>query len=236
MEIAGLQKTTCIDYPGKVACIVFTKGCNFRCPYCHNSSLVLEDGQANLESVEGILAFLEKRKGILDGVCITGGEALLQKNLSDFIRQVKSKGYLVKIDTNGTSPKKLKQLMDDRLIDYIAMDVKHTQAEYHVATGIDDTDINKIKESIKIISSGTIDYEFRTTAVKGIHKQQDFLAIGQWIRGAKRYFIQNYQGSDETIANKTQSNQDLKSFTPRELESILHMVREYVPSTQLRVS
>jgi len=200
MEISGLQKLTLLDYPGKLACTIFTRGCNFTCPFCHNSSLVLLDRhRANLIPTDDILQFLRERLGKIDGVCITGGEPLVQVDLKDFIKKVKSIGYKVKLDTNGYSPNKLKELIDENLLDYIAMDIKNSFPKYSVTVGRDNVDIDKIKASIEIIKKSGIDYEFRTTAIREYLDLDDFKEIAKTLKGSKAYFIQNFIDSGSVI-------------------------------------
>lgn len=198
MEIKGLQKLTLLDYPEKIACVVFTGGCNFRCPYCHNASLVFNKIGEAIEEEE-IFAFLEKRKGILDGVVITGGEPLLQRDIENFIKKIKEKGFLVKLDTNGSFPEKLKGLADKKLIDYIAMDIKNSKAKYAKTAGNEKLDITAIEKSIKIVMESGIDYEFRTTVTKELFQEEDFDEIGKWIAGAKKYYLQNFVNSGDLV-------------------------------------
>ena len=174
--ISGFQKLTLVDYPGYTACLIFTQGCNFRCPFCHNSDLVIGGNNANIIDEQVIFDYLDKRKGLIDGVCISGGEPLLQKDLELFIRKIKEKGYKVKLDTNGSKPKLLKNLIDNNLLDYVAMDVKNTSNKYALTTGVK-TNIEDIKESIDILKNSKIDYEFRTTIVKELHTIEDIKEI-----------------------------------------------------------
>ena len=192
MTINGMQKLTLLDYPGNVACLIFTQGCNFRCPFCHNSGLL--DMNNNCEKIDEkeVFKYLEKRKGLLDGVCISGGEPLLQKDIEYFIRKVKDLGYKVKLDTNGSSPKKLKQLIEEGLIDYVAMDIKNDFLNYDKTAGMC-TNIDNIKKSIEIIENSNIEYEFRTTIVKQFHDVGKLEKIIQYIGPNARYYIQNYQ-------------------------------------------
>ncbi|MFA6796044.1 MAG: anaerobic ribonucleoside-triphosphate reductase activating protein [Bacilli bacterium] len=200
MEISGLQKLTLLDYPGELACTIFTRGCNFTCPFCHNSSLVLlNEKRAGLIPTKEILDFLKNRRGKIDGVCITGGEPLVQADLKDFIKDVRSLGYKVKLDTNGYSPDKLKELIDEDLLDYVAMDIKNSFSKYPETVGRKTIDIERIKRSIDIIKNSGIDYEFRTTAIKEYLTVNDFREIAKVLKGTKRYFIQNFIDSGSVI-------------------------------------
>lgn len=198
MKISGLQKLTTLDYPGKIACTVFTPGCNFRCPFCHNAALVTET-PAEIPPEE-VFAYLQKRRGILDGVAVTGGEPLLQPGLGDFLRRVKDMGYAVKLDTNGSHPAALRALLEQGLVDYVAMDIKNSPAGYAATCGAERVDMDAINESAALIMSSGTDYEFRTTAVAQLHSDADFEAMGQMIKGAKRWFIQNFVDSGGLIA------------------------------------
>ncbi len=194
MTINGFQKMTLLDYPGKVACTLFTGGCNFRCPFCHNAVLVTGGCSENY-SEEEILSYLEKRKGILDGVCITGGEPLLQKDITDFIRKIKALGYSVKLDTNGSFPDRLKSLVDEGLVDYVAMDIKNSIEKYPLTAGCDEKLIPFIEESIDFLLSGKVDYEFRTTVVKEFHNADDISSLAKRIEGAEKYYLQFFEDS-----------------------------------------
>ena len=199
MNIQGLQKLTLLDYPGKMACTVFTAGCNLRCPFCHNSRLVIKPPSETQYTEEDMFSFLEKRQGVLDGVVVTGGEPLLQKDVADFIAKVKALGYSVKLDTNGTMPEKLKELVAAGLIDYVAMDVKASPGGYPPAVGIGGYDISKIDESIKFLLENNVDYEFRTTVVREFHSVFSMHDLGKWIKGAKRHYLQAFKDSGELI-------------------------------------
>ena len=311
--IAGLQKMTLLDYPGKVACTVFLQGCNFRCPFCHNSSLL---GKAEEPPIprEELMAFLKKRVGLLDGVCITGGEPTLQKELPALLRDIKAlgyaikldtngyrpdvlralveenlidyvamdikncprrygetaglpgldlskieesmtflirgtlpyefrttvtaqhhtpedmkeMGYAVKLDTNGTSPEVLRRLIAEHLVDYVAMDIKNCREKYGITAGKIPFDLSPIEESVKLLMSGSIPYEFRTTTVRGIHSAADFRAIGTWIAGAERYFLQGFVDSGSLIGG------GFEAFTPDEMKQFLAIVRQTIPNAQLR--
>lgn len=191
MILKGLQKTTLLDFPEKLACTVFTGGCNMRCPFCHNASLVVSPNENSDISEKEFFDFLAKRKNILDGVCITGGEPLLQKDIEAFMKKIKDMGFALKLDTNGAFPDRLKSLIDKGLVDYVAMDIKNSKEKYSMTAGID-IDISKISESISLLLECNIPFEFRTTVVKELHSHDDLVAISEWISGAKAYFLQSF--------------------------------------------
>lgn len=199
MVFGGFQKLTLLDFPEKVACILFTKGCNFYCPFCHNSSLV--HSSASDISEDEVLEYLAKRQGILEGVCISGGEPLLHDELEAFIKKVKDMGYAVKLDTNGSFPEKLKSLVEKGLIDYVAMDIKNSFDKYPPTCGVENIDISKIEESIDFLMSSSVDHEFRTTVVRELHTTQDIVSICKRISGAKKYFLQNFVDSGNILQN-----------------------------------
>ena len=195
MRIGGLQKLTLLDFPGHVACTVFLQGCNFRCPFCHNTSLILgTDGPAEDE----ILRFLNTRQGLLDGVAITGGEPLLTAELPDFLRKVKALGYKTKLDTNGSFPEKLRALLDEGLVDYVAMDIKNSPEKYAATAGADGM-LDAVRQSVDILKTGGVPYEFRTTVVDELHEPSDFEAIGKWLTGAQQYFLQGFVDSGDIL-------------------------------------
>ena len=227
MIIKGLQKTTLLDFPGKVACTVFTGGCNFRCPFCHNASLVLRAGEVDDISEDEFFSYISKRKGILDGVCITGGEPLLSKDIENFIRKIKSTGLLVKLDTNGTFPDKLEALLDEGLLDYVAMDVKNTKEKYALTAGVSEYP-EAIERSIKLIMQKAPDYEFRTTVVSELHSPQDIVDIAKWLNGTKHYFIQSYTDSGDILKDGFSAYNDSKML------EILENTRKVLPCTVLR--
>ena len=206
---------------------MFSHGWNLRCPFCHNAGLVVRK-PSNIINIEEISEFLKKRKGILDGICLTGGEPLLQKDAIDFIRYLKEFGYKLKLDTNGFYPDKLKSVIENGLVDYVAMDIKSSRENYAKAVGIPDIDITPVEESVRLIMSSGIDYEFRTTAVKGLHLVSDFEKIGVWIKGAKRYFIQQFIDSGDIIS------EGLSAFTKEETEKLLAAVRENLKTAEIR--
>lgn len=228
LVIGGLEKVSLLDYPDKVSAIVFTYGCNLKCPYCHNPELVVEK-ISNRISEKDVLDFLELRENRLDAVVVTGGEPLIQSGLPRFLKKIKDMGYLVKLDTNGLSPNKLQGVLDKNLVDYIAMDVKYPSAEYMQRTGIVDID-KKIKKSIDIIINSGLDYEFRTTYVKGIHTYESVEEIGEMIVGAKKYYIQNFRSGKSINSNFNEDN----SFKPKELKHILSIMKKYVSHSFIR--
>ncbi|WP_105618902.1 anaerobic ribonucleoside-triphosphate reductase activating protein [Vallitalea okinawensis] len=193
MNIQGFIKTSLLDFPGNIASTVFTSGCNFNCPFCHNPSLILDEGSDEIIQTDVILAHLKKRQGLIDGVCITGGEATLQKNLLPFIREVKKLGMKVKLDTNGYSPSILQNLIEDNLVDYIAMDIKNSPSKYAKTCGLKALDYSKIKESIQLIKASGISHEFRTTIMKDLHDLEDLEAISEEINGCDRFCLQQYR-------------------------------------------
>lgn len=228
MNIQGLQKLTLLDYPEKVACTIFTAGCNFRCPFCHNASLVSHiDVEKNIP-VEKILAFLKKRFGVLDGICISGGEPLLQPDLEEFIFQVKEMGYFVKLDTNGSNSYLLRRLVEKQLLDYVAMDIKNAPAKYGITIGIEEYNLEDVFRSVDFLLSGAIPYEFRTTVVREFHKREDFASIGRWIKDARRYYLQNFQDSGDLI------RPGLRAYTRDILVQALEVVQRNVPNAELR--
>ena len=215
-----------LDYPGRTACTVFTGGCNLRCPFCHNAGLV-RTPLAGPNLTDEVLAYLAKRKGILDGVCVTGGEPLLQPDLVGFLLAVKEMGYAVKLDTNGMLPGRLAEVLATKLVDYVAMDIKSSPDGYPAATGTD-ADVSAVSDSLSILRGSGIPFELRTTAVRGIHTEADFAAIGQWIGDVPAYFIQRFVDSGQLLGS------GFDAFSPEEMERLLTTVRKHVPSAQLR--
>lgn len=227
MDIQGLQKMTLLDYPGKVACTVFLGGCDFRCPFCHNGELVLSPAPAEMDQEE-LLAFLKKRQGLLDGVCITGGEPLLRPDLKGLLEAIHALGYPVKLDTNGSHPRALVDLVERKLVDYVAMDVKNSPERYPETVGVPGLDIGPIRESVGFLLEGMVDYEFRTTVVREFHDSDSFRAIGPWLAGAKRYFLQSFVDRDTVI------QEGLHPWGRAELEEFAAIVRPWVPEVALR--
>jgi pyruvate formate lyase activating enzyme len=226
MLLSGLQKMTLLDYPGKVAATVFTGGCNFRCPFCHNASLVLSP-KSVLSETE-FFVFLSRRRGLLDGICVSGGEPLLQPDIARFIGEIKSLGFLVKLDTNGSFPGKLRNLISDGLVDYVAMDIKNSPDAYEKTAGMDRSLMPLIEESAALLLSGAVDYEFRTTIVRELHTEKNMEAIGKWIQGARRYFLQSFQDSGDLISP------GLSSYEEAGMAALEAAVKPYVPSVCIR--
>ncbi len=227
MKICGLQKTTLLDFPGHVAATIFTGGCNFRCPFCHNSELLGNDAPASY-SEEEILAFLKKRSGVLEGVAITGGEPTLQPDLREFVEKVRGLGLEIKLDTNGYKPDVLKSLVNEGLIDYVAMDIKSSKERYPKVAGAPFINMKNIEESVDFLKSGVVPYEFRTTVVRELHSPEDFVKIGEWIEGADLYFLQNFVDSGNVL------NPIYSGCTKDELTSYMEIVRPYVKKVSLR--
>jgi pyruvate formate lyase activating enzyme len=229
MVISGFQKTTLLDFPGKVACTIFTYGCNFRCPFCHNAALVVRENEDIIPEDE-ILSFLKKRVGILDGVCITGGEPFLQKDIANFLREVKSLGYAVKLDTNGSFPDRLKSLINENLVDYVAIDIKNSPEKYGETIGLKNFDISPVKESVDFLLQNKIPYEFRTTVVKEYHNIDDMEKIGQFIFGADKYFLQEFNDSGDLIGEEL----GLSAYKKEVLEEMARKVAPFVKTVGIR--
>ena len=229
IKICGLQKTTLLDYPGHVAATVFLGGCNFRCPFCHNADLLGKDAETPYTYAE-LLQFLTKRRRLLEGVCISGGEPTLQaKALEMLIRDIRELGLLVKLDTNGTRPSVLRHLIEENLLDYVAMDIKSGPDHYPQTSGSPCMNLASIQESVEILKSNSIPYEFRTTVVKGIHTKEDFEQIGPWISGCPHYYLQNYVASDRVL-----KPDGFDSFTKEDLLQFAEIVSPYVGEAALR--
>ena len=218
MDIQGLQKMTLLDWPGKVACTVFLGGCDFRCPFCHNSEL-LSGPMPVLMDQEGLLEFLRKRQGLLDGVCVTGGEPLLRPGLPGLLDGIKNLGFPVKLDTNGNHPDRLVRLWEQGLVDYVAMDVKNSPERYPETVGVPGLDLTPVRDSVAWLLEGHVEYEFRTTAVRQLHDAASFQAIGRWLQGARRYYIQNFVDRDTVL------RAGLSGFEKAELEAFASLVR-----------
>lgn len=235
MLIYGLQKLSLLDYPGKLAATVFTGGCNLRCPFCHNASLVTRFSDCVRISEEEVFSFLKKRKGLLDGVCITGGEPLLQEDLADFIINVREMGFLVKLDTNGAYPEKLEHLIRRSLLDYVAMDIKNSFEKYPLTVGVPDFDPAPVIESVKLLLQGKVPYEFRTTLVSPLHTQEDIAKIGLAINGAESCFLQNFEDSGDLIGfGENISGTQQKGFSAGEMEHFRDILSQYAQNVVIR--
>lgn len=228
IKLFGLQKLSLLDYPGKVGSTVFTGGCNFRCPFCHNADLVfLPENTAEIKESD-IMEFLKKRQGILEGVCISGGEPLLNGKLEGFLRNIRALGYTIKLDTNGSQPDKLKYLIDEGLVDYVAMDIKNSMARYAETIDVQDFDITSITKSVSYLLTRPVPYEFRTTIVKEFHSAQDIVEIAQWIQGADAYYLQNFENSEHVI------QKGLHPVTKDEMQHFAKLATPYVKNTNIR--
>lgn len=227
MNIAGLQKMTLLDFPGRIACTVFLPGCNLRCPFCHNASLVLPQREKDVITEEALLDFLKLRKKKLDGVCVTGGEPTLYIDLPDLLKKFKDLGFQIKLDTNGTNPKMLGQILKDGLCDYVAMDIKNSPDKYAATCGGVDV-LDAVKESVSILMKSSTEYEFRTTVMHPYHDPEDFVKIGQWLQGAKQYFIQGFVDSGDLLS------QECTVLTETQVKALKDAVQTYIPNTQLR--
>jgi len=228
MVFGGIQKVSLIDYPEKTACTLFTIGCNFNCPFCHNSSLIDPAGGGQVITTTEVLSFLETRKGLLDGVCISGGEPLLQNELEIFIKDVKDMGFLVKLDTNGNNPGKLKEMIETGKIDYIAMDIKNTPEKYAMTTGIPGYEASPVRESVDILISCSVPYEFRTTVVREFHNVEDLCAIAKWISGARKYYLQGFRNSDGVLQS------GINGYSNYEMQEFLNSIKSLIPTAELR--
>lgn len=227
MKICGLQKTTLLDYPEHIACTVFLGGCNLRCPFCHNSDLVIGKVEG-IYSKNDILKYLNKRVGVLDGVCVTGGEPLIYDDTIEFLQEIRSLGFLVKLDTNGFFPDRLEKALKVGVLDYVAMDVKSSPEGYAAATGVASPDLEAVKQSVKLLEESGIDHEFRTTVVRELHDVDEIRGIGEWLKGTNKYFLQGFIDSGKVLGG-------IFTAHPKEkMLELLSVAREYIPNTQLR--
>lgn len=229
MKIYGLQKVTLLDFPGEVACTVFTGGCNLRCPFCHNASLVLPQERPEALDEEKLFAFLRKRRGVLDGVAVSGGEPLLHPDAADLLARIRELGYKIKLDTNGAFPERLRSIVEAGLVDRVAMDIKNSPEKYAATVGIPDFDLSPVRESAAFLMGGSLPFEFRTTVVKPLHQPEDFEAIGAWLRGDEPYYLQGFIDSGELL-----DGAGLAAWDRESMEKFAETVRAYVPHTYLR--
>lgn len=228
MRLSGFQKLTLLDYPGTVACTVFTSGCNLRCPFCHNASLVLPGDDTTLE-VSDFLDFLKKRQGVLEGVAITGGEPLLHADMPTFLEKIKALGYKIKLDTNGTKPELLKHCVSNGLVDRVAMDIKNAPEHYPETVGLPVVDMDAVTASKDFLLQDHVAYEFRTTVVKGLHTADMLVSLAKWISGAKEYYLQQFKDSGNLLAAD-----GLGAFSAEEMHALADAVRPYVPVVAVR--
>ena len=229
MIIGGLQKLTLLDFPETVACTVFTVGCNLRCPFCHNPALVNNPPEDMRISEDEFFAFLKKRQGILDGVAITGGEPLLHADIGEFIAKIKSMGYKVKLDTNGTFPDRLEKILSEGNVDYVAMDLKNTFDRYAETVGIKNFDVSLIKRSIRVIQDSGVAHEFRTTVVAPLHRAEDFGQIAKQVEGSENYFLQNFVNPGELL-----NGEGLSELPREELKKALENAKKIIPQAKIR--
>ena len=229
MRLGGVQKLTLLDFPEHVACTVFTLGCNLRCPFCHNASLVVPERALPDEMPEeAFFDFLQSRKKVLDGVCITGGEPLLQPDIVDFIKKIRALGFAVKLDTNGTLPHVLKPILDEKLVDYVAMDIKNSPARYAETVGVPGFDVRKIEESLALLRASGIPFELRTTVVAELHDDTAIQDIGGWIAGDQKYFLQSFADSGDILGT------GFSAHTPAKMREFQGILAPFVPKTTLR--
>ena len=227
MEFVSINKLTLLDYPEKVACVLYTQACNFMCPYCHNWETLI-NGEVEPINFEEILAFLKKRQGVLDGVVISGGEPTLMENLQEKVKKIKELGYLVKLDTNGSNPKMLKKLIDEGLIDYVAMDIKHSPNKYYDIIVNKNIDMKDIKESVDILMENKIDYEFRITLIDEYHDIDSIYEIGKFLEGSKKLFLQQYKLSDGV------RNKELHAISEEKANKYVDILSQYIDMVELR--
>ena len=228
MYICGLQKLAMVDYPGKLAATVFTGGCNLRCPFCHNALLVTRLNETPEIPQNEVLDFLTSRKKLLDGVVLTGGEPLLHPDAANFLRTVRDMGFSIKLDTNGCYPDRLAALLEEGLVDYVAMDIKNCREKYAETVGIPGFDITPVEESVRILRTSSVEYEFRTTLVRELHQPQDMVAIGRWLEGSPNYYLQNFEDSGNLIKS------GLHGFTPLELQDFATLSAPFFGQVSVR--
>lgn len=234
MRIQGLQKLSLLDFPERTAATVFTGGCNLRCPFCHNASLVTGTTSGQDIPQEEFFSFLEKRRGKLDGVCVTGGEPLLQPGVEDFLRRIRALGFQVKLDTNGAFPQRLRSILDEGLADYVAMDIKNAPSKYGLTVGLPDFDLSPVAESAALLKEGRVPYEFRTTLVKGLHFPADADELGHFVAGAEKYFLQNFADSGNLVGFASGGGPLMEPFSPEELAVFEKALAPYVGTLLVR--
>ena len=228
MRICGLQKLSMVDFPGKLAATVFTGGCDLRCPFCHNAPLVTRAAEQPELSRQEVLDFLRSRRGLLDGVVLSGGEPLLHPGAADFLREVRDLGFSVKLDTNGCHPAALAEILERRLVDYVAMDIKNSPEKYPQTVGVPAFNLDPVRESVRLLRGGTVDYEFRTTVVQGLHTPADMESIGRWLEGAPRYYLQRFVDSGDLVGSGCRSPE------PEDLRALAEAAAPWFQEVQLR--
>jgi len=226
--ISGVQKLTLLDFPGRTACTVFFAGCNFRCPFCHNAILVERPQEAGSVLEDDFFDFLKMRKGLLDGVAITGGEPTLNKDLPEFMAKIKELGYAVKLDSNGTNPEMLEKIISDGCVDYVAMDIKNCKEKYAQTAGIDNRFMERIEKSVDILMQKRVDFEFRTTVVKQFHTVEDMIKLSEWIKGDEKYFIQAFKNSGDLI------DPNMESIEYDDYQRFLDAIKPQLPNSSIR--
>ena len=227
MKILGLQKLSLLDFPGKIACTVFLGGCNFRCPYCHNGSLALGEGE-EVMGYDEFFAFLESRRGRLEGVCLSGGEPTIHRELPEFIGRIKELGYAVKLDTNGTNPEMLLGLINDGLVDYVAMDIKNSPKRYEDSVVINAELVDEIRRSADLLMEGRVDFEFRTTLMRELHGEEEIEAIGRWLSGDEKFFLQTYRDEGDLLVG------GFTAHSEEEKKTLVNVLRRYIPKAKFR--
>lgn len=232
MRIHGLQKLTLLDFPGKIACTVFLGGCNMRCPFCHNGPLVIGVDRGLMDS-DDLLAFLDSRRGRLQGVCVSGGEPTIHPDLPELLSEIKSHGFAVKLDTNGTNPEMLYRLISDGLVDYVAMDIKNSIESYAITMGIDDPEraeelIEAVRTSAALLMEGRVDFEFRTTLMRELHGEEEIEAIGRWLSGDEKFFLQTYRDEGDLLVG------GFTAHSEEEKKTLVNVLRRYIPKAKFR--
>ncbi len=228
IKIKGLQKLTLLDFPERIAATVFLGGCNFRCPFCHNASLVLPDRLGEDISEESFFAFLASRRGRLSGVCVSGGEPTLYKSLPEFLGKIKEMGFATKLDTNGYNPDMLEHLLDERLVDYVAMDIKNSRERYSESVGISELDITKIEKSAELLMNGSVPFEFRTTVCRELHTEDDIRKIGEWLSGEEKFYLQSFKDSGDILAA------GYSAYSDEEMRALAFALRQLIPNAAYR--
>ena len=228
MKIKGLQKLTLLDFPERIASTVFVGGCNFRCPFCHNASLVARGGSDGDISESSFFSFLSSRVGRLSGVCVSGGEPTLYRELPEFLSKIKEMGYAVKLDTNGYSPEMLAELIDNRLVDYVAMDIKNSREKYALSAGLPGLDISKIEKSAELLMTHRVPFEFRTTVCRELHTKEDIVKIGEWLGGDEKFYLQSFKDSGDIL------KEGFSAYSDEEMRELERILSKYIRNSEWR--